>query len=67
MKKKLIEGKDFYYNEQGYIVLTEHYHLEKGECCGNGCTHCPFDFVNVPQPQQQILLQQRSVLNAQTN
>jgi hypothetical protein len=24
---KLIEGEDFYYNEQGYVVLTEKYHL----------------------------------------
>jgi hypothetical protein len=67
MKKKLIEDLDFYYNEQGYIVLTEHYHLEKGYCCGNGCKHCPFDFVNVPEPKQQALLQQRNVLNGQIN
>ncbi len=47
---RLIEGKDFYYNENGYLVFTEHYHLKKGFCCGNGCRHCPYQFENVPEP-----------------
>jgi hypothetical protein len=42
MKQQLIEGEDFYYNEQGLMVLTEKYHLERGYCCGNGCKHCPW-------------------------
>ena len=33
---ELIEGIHFYINEDGYIVLTEKYHLEKGSCCGMG-------------------------------
>ena len=49
MKNNLIEGEDFYYNEQGYIVLTAKYHLERGHCCGNGCLHCPYDHINVPK------------------
>ena len=53
---KLIEGEDFYYNEQGYVVLTEKYHLQKGFCCGNGCRHCPYNFVNVPEPKRSELL-----------
>jgi hypothetical protein len=48
MKNRLIEGEDFYYNEQGLMVLTEKYHLERGYCCGNGCLHCPYDHINVP-------------------
>ena len=52
----LIEGADFYYNEQGYIVLTEKYHLQKGSCCGNGCKHCPYHFINVPEPKRSDLL-----------
>lgn len=48
MKNKLIEGEDFYFNEQGYMVLTAKYHLERGICCGNGCLHCPYDHANVP-------------------
>lgn len=54
--KKLIEGVDFYYNVQGFIVLTEKYHLEKGFCCGNGCKHCPFNFESVPEPRRTELL-----------
>jgi len=45
---KLVEGEDFYYNEQGYVVLTEKYHLQRGNCCGNGCKHCPYNYINVP-------------------
>ena len=40
--KLLTEGVDFYYNEAGFIVFTEKYHLEKGYCCGHGCKHCPY-------------------------
>ena len=52
MKNPIIEGEDFYYTEEGYIVLTAKYHLERGECCGNACRHCPFDHINVPEPKQ---------------
>jgi len=41
-----IEGEDFYYNEQGFIVLTARYHLDRGHCCGNGCKHCPYEYKN---------------------
>jgi hypothetical protein len=58
-KKKLVEGVDFYYNEMGYIVLTAQYHLEKGNCCGNGCLHCPFDYMNVPEPRRSELIAER--------
>ncbi|MCU0396204.1 MAG: DUF5522 domain-containing protein [Chitinophagaceae bacterium] len=60
MKVTLSEGEDFYYNEQGYIVLTEKYHLDRGTCCGNGCLHCPFDYERVPEPRRQQLLQERA-------
>ena len=53
---KLIEGEDFYYNEQGYVVLTEKYHLEKGFCCGNGCRHCPYNYEAVPEPKRSELV-----------
>jgi hypothetical protein len=56
MKKKLKEGIDFYYNDLGYMVLTERYHLERGFCCGNGCKHCPFDYLNVPEPRRSELI-----------
>jgi hypothetical protein len=56
---KLVEGEDFYYNEDGYIVLTEKYHLQKGICCGNGCKHCPYFFINVPEPKRSELLKDK--------
>lgn len=53
---RLIKGKDFYYNEDGYMVFTKEYHLEKGFCCGNGCTHCPYNYINVPEPKKSLLI-----------
>jgi len=57
--EELIEGIHYYINADGYVVLTRHYHLEKGYCCGNGCLHCPFDFENVPEPKKSLLLKQK--------
>lgn len=53
--EKLKEIEDFYYNEEGFIVLTKQYHLNKGVCCGNGCKHCPYDYINVPGPRRMEL------------
>ena len=66
MKKKLIETIDFYYNELGYIVLTEKYHLDRGNCCGNGCRHCPYDYLNVEDSRREILIDQR-IQNGKVN
>jgi len=56
MMNNLDEGTDYYFNEQGYIVLTEKYHLERGTCCGNGCKHCPYQYNNVSEPRRSELL-----------
>ena len=53
---ELKEGVHFYINKDGYIVLTEKYHLEKGFCCGTGCLHCPYNYENVPEPRRSFLL-----------
>lgn len=45
-KPKLLPT-DFYYDNQGRMVMTESYHLRRGECCGNGCKHCPYNHKNV--------------------
>lgn len=37
----LREGEDYYY-EGSNLVFTARYHLDRGECCGSGCRHCPF-------------------------
>ena len=41
-KKEFIKDVD-YYLEEGFVVFTEKYHIEKGECCGNNCRHCPYE------------------------
>jgi hypothetical protein len=51
-QKELIEGTHYYINDEGYIVLTKQYHLEKGFCCGMSCLHCPYNFENVPEAQR---------------
>ena len=60
MAEALVEGIDFYYNEDGYVVLTETYHLKKGFCCGNGCKHCPYNYEAVPEPKRSTLLQEKN-------
>lgn len=39
-----LEPEDFYYNEKGYKVFTEKYHLKRGYCCKSGCKHCPYGY-----------------------
>jgi len=38
----LKESVDYYYNDSGLMVFTKWYHLKRGDCCGNGCAHCPY-------------------------
>jgi len=59
LNNQLIENEDYYYNEDGLFVFTEKYHLQKGFCCGNGCKHCPYNFINVPEPRRSELLSLR--------
>jgi Family of unknown function (DUF5522) len=59
LSKNLIEHIDYYFNDRGLMVMTEKYHLDRGYCCGNGCLHCPFDYVAVPEPKRSQLLAQR--------
>jgi hypothetical protein len=47
MPKAFVEGEDYYINERGLYVFTERYLKERGYCCGNGCKHCPFEYINV--------------------
>jgi Family of unknown function (DUF5522) len=58
--QELIEGIHYYFNEQGLIVLTEKYHLERGYCCGNGCLRCPYNYENVKEPRRTELLRQKT-------
>lgn len=40
-ERRFEEGVDFYY-ENGLMVLTGKFLLDRGYCCGNGCRHCPY-------------------------
>jgi hypothetical protein len=57
--KELTEGVHYYINDDGYVVLTAQYHLEKGYCCGNGCLHCPYNYEKVDEPRRSELLRQK--------
>jgi len=57
--KELSEGIDYYVNNDGYVVLTSAFLLERGYCCGNGCRHCPFQYENVPEPKKTLLLKEK--------
>jgi uncharacterized protein DUF5522 len=46
--------EDEFYMENGKFVLTERYHLKRGECCGNGCRHCPFGHRAVPPRMRHL-------------
>ena len=39
-----LDPEDFYKDENGYIIFTEKYLLKRGNCCMNGCKHCPYGF-----------------------
>ncbi len=58
MKQELTED-DYYMNNDGFVVLTAQYLLERGYCCGNGCLNCPYDYKAVPEPRRSRLLENR--------
>lgn len=42
-EQTFVEGIDFYF-ENGLMVLTRGYLLNRGYCCENSCRHCPYEF-----------------------
>lgn len=56
---QLVEHIDYYFNKEGRMVLTAHYLAKRGYCCGNGCLHCPYQYVNVPEPRRSRLIAAR--------
>ena len=58
--KKLFDDDDAYTNNNGLIVFTAEYLLQRGYCCGNGCKNCPFNYKAVPEPRKSHLLQKRN-------
>ncbi len=41
-KNQFIENVH-YYLEGERVVFTALFHIERGQCCGSGCRHCPYD------------------------
>jgi len=34
--------KQDFYKEGKIVIMTEHYHIKRGSCCGSKCRHCPY-------------------------
>ena len=56
-RKTLSEGIDFYYNDEGLMVLTREYLLKRGFCCQSGCINCPYDFSKTIDPNVPLEFQ----------
>jgi hypothetical protein len=41
------DDKELYYLENGKVVFTPKYHIDRGHCCGSGCRHCPYIPTNI--------------------
>jgi len=53
MSKDLINNVD-YYIEGERVIFTALAHIKRGQCCGNGCRHCPYQKnISVATPEQQ--------------
>jgi hypothetical protein len=46
-REEFVEGRDYYF-ENGLMVLTAHFLLERGYCCGNDCRNCPYEKKQIP-------------------
>jgi len=46
-KTEFVEGLDYYFDD-GLLVMTAHYLLDRGFCCSNDCRHCPYDKDETP-------------------
>ncbi|XDB66963.1 hypothetical protein ABFV05_020579 [Capra hircus] len=39
--------------DYGYMVFTQGAHLQRGQCCGSACRHCPYGQINVKDPSKK--------------
>lgn len=53
MKREFIENIH-YYLENGKVVFTEQYHINRGFCCGNKCRHCPYEPKHIKENKKLI-------------
>lgn len=64
MKKQIDDDfVESYSNNDGLIIFTAEYLMQRGYCCGNGCKHCPYDYKNVLEPKRSELLKKRELEN----
>ena len=40
--KSYKEGTHYYIDGER-VVFTALFHIQRGQCCGNGCINCPYD------------------------
>ena len=43
VKSSKLEEGVHYYMEGERVIFTALFHIERGQCCGNGCRHCPYE------------------------
>jgi 2-iminoacetate synthase ThiH len=43
VKSSKLEEGVHYYMEGDRVIFTALFHINRGQCCGNGCRHCPYD------------------------
>ena len=62
MKQQLVEGKDFYYTNEGKMVMTTQYPIHRKHCFGNSCKHCPYNYINVSPLNSSVLQQPKATI-----
>lgn len=66
MPEPLQEGRDFTIDADGNLVWTAYYLLQRDECCGSGCRHCPFNYRKVNDTMRDRLQRERRARDAGT-
>lgn len=46
------EGRDYYVDSQGRLVMTAYFLRKRGFCCGNRCRHCPYGWEKVRREER---------------
>jgi len=57
---KFVEGEDYYFSDDGLMILTKEYLLRRRYCCGKKCLNCPYDHINVPKNGDNRLIYNRN-------
>ena len=53
-ERTFVEGQDFYF-DNGLMVLTGKYLLDRGDCCSSGCRHCPYGEATLQQKDLDLI------------